>query len=160
MLNFLSKTWVMVILFVLMMAIGYSFSFVQIGAGGALLDTLWTGEEASARLSEMTREQKDAHLWGTLMNDTIYPLAYGGLFMGLIWRFAGSLRRWFILPPIAVTITDLAENMTQAAALMGNDAFLGLKDVLTPAKFGLFALAAVLVLVSVVLAVIRRVRAD
>lgn len=158
MLNFLSRTWVLVGLFIAMMAIGYSFSFVQTAAGGSLLDMLGSGAEAKARLAEMSAEQKQAHLWGTVLNDTAYPLAYGGLFAGLVWRFAGTLRRWFVIPSLAVIVVDLAENTTQAMALAGNDSLIGLKDILTPAKFGLFMLAALLVLVSVGLAIARRMR--
>lgn len=158
MLSLLSRTWVLVGLLVATLAIGYSFSSAQAAAGGPLLDMLWTGAEAKDRLAEMTTEQKTAHLWATLLNDTAYPLAYGGLLAGLIWRFAGTVRGWFVGPAIAVIIADLAENMTQALALSGNESFIRLKDVLTPVKFGLFSLAAVLALVSLVLAGIRLVR--
>ncbi|MEM6556154.1 MAG: hypothetical protein AAF642_09785 [Pseudomonadota bacterium] len=158
MLNTLSRTWILVTLFVATILIGYSFSFVQTAAGGPLLDVLGSGVEAKARLVEMTAEQKQAHFWGTVLNDTAYPLAYGGLFAGLIWRFAGDVRRWFVLPALAVIVVDLAENTTQAMALSGNDSLIGLKDILTPAKFGLFFLAAFIVLISIGLAIVRRVR--
>lgn len=160
MLDFLSRTWVLFVLFAAMMAIGFSFSYVQIATGGALLDTLFTSAEASTRLAEMSAEQKRAHLSATLLNDTAYPLATAGFFVGMIWRFAGGLKRWFTLAPIALLIIDMTENLSQTFALMGNESFLGLKDVLTPAKFGMFALASALVLVSVVLAIIHRIRAD
>lgn len=158
MLNLLSRTWVMVGLFVAMMAIGYSFSFVQTAAGGPLLDMIGTGAEAKARLAEMSADQKTAHFWGTVLNDTAYPLAYGGLFAGLIWRFAGTLRRWLVIPALAVIVADLAENTTQAMALAGNGSLIGLKDVLTPLKFGLFFLAAIMVLISVGLGIARRMK--
>nr|WP_070959052.1 hypothetical protein [Hyphomonas sp. Mor2] len=158
MLNILTRTWVLVGLFIAMLAIGYSFSFVQEAAGGALLDTLGTGAEAKARLAEMSADQKTAHFWGTVLNDTAYPFAYGGLLIGLIWRFAGTLRRWFVFPAFAVIVVDLTENTTQALALSGNEALIGLKDVLTPTKFGLFALAAVLALISIGLAILRHFR--
>jgi len=158
MLSFLSRTWVLVALFVAMMAIGYSFSAAQVAAGGDLLDMLWSGDEARARLAEMSAEQKNAHFYATILNDTAYPLAYGGLFAGLIWRFAGSLRSWLVIPALAVIVADLAENATQAIALVGNESFIGLKDVLTPVKFGLFGIAAIAVLISVGLAVFRQFR--
>ncbi len=158
MLNFLSRTWVLAGFFVAMLAIGYSFSFVQTATGGELLDMVFTEAKAKARLDDMSADQKRAHLWATLINDTAYPLAYGGLFAGLIWRFAGSRRRWFVIPALAVIVADLAENATHALALTGNDALIGLKDFLTPAKFGLFLLAAICVLASLVLAAARRVR--
>ncbi len=147
-------------LFIAMIAIGYSFGPVQKAIGGPLLDMMWSGADASARLAEMNTDQKRAHLLATVLNDTAYPLAYGGLFAGLIWRFAGSSRRWLIVPPLAAIVVDLAENLVQALALAGNDALLGLKDVLTPAKFALSLIAVVLVLISVILAIVRRVRAS
>ncbi|MEL7283080.1 MAG: hypothetical protein AAGJ68_01155 [Pseudomonadota bacterium] len=158
MLNFLSRTWVLLALFVAMMAIGYSFSFAQVASGGELLDMLWSGEDAKTRLAEMSAEQKRAHFNATVFNDTAYPLAYGGLFAGLIWRFGGVLRSWLVIPALAVIFVDLAENTAQALALVGNESFLGLKDVLTPAKFGLFSAAALAVLISIGLAVFRRFR--
>ena len=158
MLNTLARTWVLVVLFVAMMGIGYSFSFVETAAGGPLLDLMGSGADAKARLAEMSAEQKQAHFWGTVLNDTAYPLAYGGLFAGLVWRFAGDLRRWLVIPALAVIVVDLVENTTQAMALMGNESLIGLKDVLTPAKFGLFFLAAFCVLVSIGLAIARRLR--
>ena len=103
-------------------------------------------------------KQQQAHFWGTVLNDTAYPLAYGGLFAGLVWRFAGDLRRWLVFPALAVIVVDLVENTTQAMALMGNESLIGLKDVLTPAKFGLFFLAAFCVLVSIGRAIARRLR--
>ena len=159
MLNFISKTWVLVTLFIAMLAIGYSFGPVQDAIGGPLLDMMWSGADASARLAEMDADQKRIHLLATLLNDTAYPLAYGGLFAGLIWRFAGSTRRWLIIPPLAAIVVDLAENLVQALALTSHDALLGLKDILTPAKFALSLVAVFLVLVSVILAIVRRVRA-
>ena len=158
MLDTTSRTWALAILFIAMMAIGYSFSFIEAASGGPLLDSLLSGAEAKARLMEMTAEQKTAHFWGTVLNDTLYPFAYGGLFAGLVWRFAGTFRKWMVMPALAAGLVDLAENTTQALALAGNDAFIGLKDILTPPKFGLVLLAIVLVLVSVVIALVRRVR--
>ena len=148
----------MVGLLIAVIALGFSFSLVETAVGGGLLDLLGTGAEAKARLAEMSAEQKTAHLWVTLIIDTLYPLTNGGLLAGLIWRFAGGMRRGFVLAPAAFVLCDLSENTVQMIALLGNEALLGLKDVLTPAKFGLFALSAGLVLVSVVLAVVRRIR--
>ena len=158
MLNILSRSWVLLGLFIVMMATGYSFVSVQAATGGELLDMFFSGAEAKARLSEMSADQKRAHLVATLVNDTIYPLATGGLFAGLIWRFAGSIRGWMVIPPLVFIAVDLSENATQALALAGNEALIGLKDILTPAKFGLFLLSAILVLLSFVLAAVRRLR--
>jgi len=155
-LSFLERTWVLVVLFLAMMLVGYSFSFVQEAIGGQLLDMISSSGEVLARLREMTPEQKQIHLWATLTLDTAYPLAYGGLFAGLVWRFAGSFRRWFIVPVLAVIATDLSENAIQVMALAGDEALIGLKDIFTPAKFGLFLLSLIAVIGSFVVAGVRR----
>ncbi|MEM6302159.1 MAG: hypothetical protein AAF749_10505 [Pseudomonadota bacterium] len=158
MLNFLSKGWVLITLFFAMLAIGFSFSIVTPAVGGVLLDTLVTGAETIAQVNEMNAEQKRIHLLATLLIDSVYPLAYGGLLLGLIWRFAGSRRSWCIVPPMAVMVVDFGENLVQVFALTGNTALVSLKDLLTPAKFGLFARAVVLVLVSLLLAAVAKLR--
>lgn len=155
MLHFISRAPVLIFLFVAMLIIGYLFNGVQEAAGGPLLDMIWNGADAKARLDGMTAEQKAAHFWGTVINDTAYPLAYGGLFAGLAWRFGGQ-RILLVLPAIGVAIADLAENTVQALALSGNESLIGLKDVLTPLKFGLFAAALIVTVFCLIGALFAR----
>ncbi|MEO0550907.1 MAG: hypothetical protein AAFZ91_13390 [Pseudomonadota bacterium] len=140
---FLTRTPVLIFLFLAMLAIGYSFSGVRAAVDGPILDMLMTGEAAQARLAELNAEQRRAHFWATILNDTAYPLAYGGLLAGLALRFGGKT---LAIPAAGAALTDLAENTVQALALSGTADLLVAKTVLTPLKFGLFALAAVIAL--------------
>ncbi|MEM9939022.1 MAG: hypothetical protein AAF768_09255 [Pseudomonadota bacterium] len=140
---FLTRTPVLIFLFLAMLAIGYSFSSVRAAVDGPILDMLMTGEAAQARLAELNAEQRRAHFWATVFNDTAYPLAYGGLLAGLALRFGGKI---LAVPAVGAALTDLAENTVQALALSGTADLLAAKSVLTPLKFGLFALAAVIAL--------------
>ncbi|MEO1659025.1 MAG: hypothetical protein AAFR65_15030 [Pseudomonadota bacterium] len=156
MLDFISKPWVLVALFVATLAINVSFALGLEAAGGAVLDFRMNGDDAFELLNAMTAEQKSAHFWLTVVNDTAYPIAYTSLLAGIVWRFAGAARTVLIWPAIGGGIFDLMENTTQALALKGNEAFLGFKDVLTPVKFGLASVAVILALFFLLAAVVRR----
>lgn len=158
MLNFIARTWVLVALFVATLLVGRSFQPVLEATGGALLDFQMNGDDALALLQGLTPEQKQIHFWGTVINDTAYPLAYGGLFAGIAWRFGGTPRRWLILPAFGAVVFDLLENTTQAIALSGFEAALVAKDVLTPVKFALAFSAGLLALLLLLLALLRRMR--
>ncbi len=158
MLNFLSRPWILVGLLIANLAVGASFRPVMEAAGGALLDMQMNGADALDLLRSMTADQKAAHLRGTLLNDTAYPVTYGALLAGLLWRFGGSLRTYLVGLPIAGAALDLTENTIQVVALMGNEAFLGLKDVVTPLKFGLIMMSFLLVVVFMALGAIRKIR--
>lgn len=145
MLNLLSRNWVLLWLLTVSVVLTVAFESIRLQIGGALLDSMMNGTEARALLAGMSPEQKDTHFWATVLNDTAYPLAYGGFLIGAIWRFGGILRKWFIIPAVAAPILDLLENFVQALALSGNAALLGLKIILTPAKFGCILIAFVLV---------------
>ncbi|MEQ9316953.1 MAG: hypothetical protein RLN72_13945, partial [Henriciella sp.] len=85
-LNLLSRWQVILLCFVAMVLIGMSFAPVQDAIDGKLLDMIFSGEAAQARLAELSAEQREAHFWATVLNDTAYPLAYGGFFAGLAAR--------------------------------------------------------------------------
>lgn len=147
---------VLVLCFVLMILIGFSFAPVQSLIGGPLLDMIWSGGAAQARLAEMNEAQKTAHFWATVLNDTAYPLAYGAVLAGLAGRFSPvRYRAAAMVPALLTVVTDLAENTVQALALTGQPGLLVLKTVLTPVKFGLFALAGLLALLLVLAALVR-----
>lgn len=142
--------------FILTVLIFLSFAPVQALIDGKLLDMIATGEAARVRLEEMSAVQKTAHFWATVLNDTAYPFAYGALFAGLAGRFVPArFRGLAMLPALVTAIVDLCENTVQALALSGSADLLGLKDVLTPLKFGLFAFSALLALSLSLLALIR-----
>ncbi len=157
-LKFLSRTPVLIFMLAAFLLIGYSFAWVQAGIGeGPLLDMINSGVEARDRIAAMTDAQRARHLFGTLVNDMVYPLAYGGLLAGLAFRFGGGRGRLLAIPAIATVIVDVTENIVQALALTGTADVLAAKDLLTPLKFGLFILAAMIALGVIIWAVIGRV---
>ena len=155
--HILSRTPVLIALALTTLALMASFGPVQDAAGTPLLDFIMTGPEADYHLSNMTAEQKTAHFWGTVLNDTAYPLAYGSLFAGLAFRF-GAPKLAYGLPALSGIILDLAENTVQALALSDTVNLLFLKTVLTPLKFAMVALAAGLALTLMARAVWRKVK--
>ena len=158
MLKFLSRTPVLIFMLIAFLAIGYSFSWVQAGIGeGEILDTITNGEDARARIAVMTEAQRSHHLFGTLVNDMAYPLAYGGFLAGLAYRFGGQRGGLLALPALATVVVDFVENTIQALALTGTADLLAAKTVLTPLKFGLFLLAGLIALGLIIWAVYRRV---
>ena len=145
--KFFTRTPVIIASGILTVLVGLSFYPVQQAIDGPMLDMLSTGEAARARIAEMDMEQRFIHFLGTVINDTLYPLTYGAFFAGLAGRFSPEKwRGWFMLPAVFTGIVDLMENTVQALGLYGIESFLFLKDVLTPAKFGLFMLSLVLAL--------------
>lgn len=141
----LASTPVLISLAIAALCVGYTLQNAQDAAGGQLLDFVFTGQGAEALLNTMTAAQKTTHFWATVVNDTAYPIAYGGLLAGLTLRF-GRGRNWLALPAIVTIVADLAENAVQALALSDTANILALKTVLTPLKFGLFAVAALIVI--------------
>ena len=135
---------VLVLSLVLMILIGISFAQVQSLIGGPLLDVIVSGDAARERLSEMSASERQLHFWATVTLDTVYPLAYGALLAGLALRFAGSQGPLAAMPALLTVVTDLFENLTQALALQGLPQLIGLKTLLTPAKFALFITAALI----------------
>jgi hypothetical protein len=96
----------------------------------------------------MSAQQKRAHLWITLLLDVPFPLAYGGLFLGLCLRYGGRFSFYLAAPAFLVIPVDLLENAVQFIALLGNEVLLPAKAYLTPAKFLLFYVAALIAIGS------------
>lgn len=156
MITFLVRIQVLIVMALLTVLIGLSFGPVQSAIEGPLLDMLFSGEAARARLAELSSEQRYIHFLGTVINDTLYPLTYGALFGGLAGRFAPERwRGWVMLPAFLTVIVDFCENTVQALALSGTADILGLKSVLTPMKFGLFGLSLLLAVGFVIFAIVR-----
>ena len=148
-----------IVSFIFMIVIAMSFAPVRDVIDGQLLDMIMTGEAAKARLAELNAVQRTAHFWGTVINDTAFPLAYGAFFAGVAGRFAPArFQRLAMLPAALTILTDLAENTVQAIALTGEPGLLALKNVLSPLKFGLLALSAGLALVLALAALVRWIR--
>ncbi len=154
-LDFLSNTKTIVACFILLIAIGTSFSFAPHLVGGALLDVQMNAADASSRLAEMSGAQKTNHIWITLLLDSLYPLAYGGFLAGLAARFAKPWRRISVVPAFVTIIADFIENAVQLVALTGSAHVLYFKNFITPIKFGGFMLATILALLLLIVAVIK-----
>lgn len=134
--DFLGRTPVLLASLVAMVALGAALRAASAYAG-PLLDFVYSGDAAAAQIAGMTAAQRSAHAWATGVLDTLYPLAYGGLFAGLAARFGGTWRGLAPLPMLAGIVFDYAENAVQVAALNGVSGVIAAKSVLTPVKFGL-----------------------
>ena len=157
-LNFLARTPAILFLLIAFTLLGASFYFVEQAIGGPLLDVQINGADALARLSTMTDEQKHMHMIATLTLDTFYPLAYGGLFIGIVARFAKKYRRFLAVPAFVAVLVDFTENIVQSMALAGSADLLATKDFLTPLKFGSVILAAVIALTVLAIAIVKWIR--
>ena len=155
-LGWLSRTPVILCFLVATLLIGGGFYFVIQEIGGQLLDEIVKGDDAISRLNQMDDHQRSVHFWGTVTLDALYPLAYGGLFIGLLSRFGWRWRWGLILVPIIGVLADFAENTVQAMALSGYAAeVLVAKDIVTPIKFGALLLALALTVMLGLIALIR-----
>lgn len=158
-LNFISRTPVILALFIASAFIAYGFSHFRDAIGGTFLDMIYNGEAAQAQLAKMTEAQKQAHIRATLMLDILFPLTLGGYMMGIAARLTKNMRKWAVLPAMIAIITDLCENTVQLLALSGTTDVLFLKTFLTPVKYAAFYTAALLALALLALATLRWVRA-
>lgn len=125
-----------------MLAIGLLIRDSAASIGGDLLDFQMTGADAIARLQELRAvpDGVPTHQFITGRLDMAYPLAYGLFFASLAIRFSKSHSLWFGLPLALGVGFDVAENLTQLQGLAGDEAALGAKTILTPAKFAFVAL--------------------
>ena len=157
MLLFLKQSKTLWVLCLATIALVIGFQLAMPFAGGALLDASTTLVASENLLQTMSAEQKQAHLWITLLLDVPFPLAYGGLFLGLCLRHGGRFSHYLAAPAFLVIPVDLIENAVQFIALLGNTSLLPAKAYLTPAKFLLFNIAALVALGSLGLNLILRV---
>ncbi len=162
MIDWIKSTRGLIITGIAMMLTGAGFLLWGPSAGAPpLLDMIRTGDEAAAHIAGLSAAERNSHFWMTVLLDTAYPLTYGPFLAGLALRFFRGAGKWLCLPAFATIFVDLAENTAQAMALKGFDT-IGLKDVLTPLKFGLFQVAGVIGLAALVwglISLIRRRRA-
>ena len=154
--RFLTKSSTLWILAVVQVAIGAGFFFIGDHFEFSLLDEVYSLDVVQAKLEALSSEQKRIHTITTATLDTMYPLAYGGMFVGLAWRFLGPAGSYAAIPGLAVIPIDLTENSVQILALNGVRDVLVYKSWLTPMKFGLFLTAAIIALIAVGVAVRRK----
>jgi hypothetical protein len=132
------------------------FIFVPHSLGFPTLDSTASPVMARKEIALMTHAQRIDHLALTAIVDSLFPLAYGFLFLGAAERFWGRLAL-----PLAVLIailvaTDFLENAVQILGLLGWSNLLVAKSFLTPLKFILFFAGWVMVILSIPLALIRK----
>lgn len=156
-LGWLTRTPVLWFFWIAFILIGAGFYFVEQASGGPLLDTIIKGDDAIIRLVEMTPDQRQAHFRGTMILDTLYPIAYFCAIGGLSARLAGRWRGWALLPIGFTAGADAVENTVQAMALSGRPGeVLLIKDIVTPLKFGGFVIGIILLLLLIIIALARR----
>ncbi len=154
------RRWPVILVFLgLLLLTAASFIPVRQAVDGAMLDMIFSGSAARERVSELTADQRLAHFWGTVINDTVFPFAYAGLFAGLAARFASGKRRAIvILPAFLAAAVDLLENWVQVLALSDAADILAAKTVLTPLKFALVLAAIILAAALAAANLLRRDR--
>ena len=142
-LNTLSKPRALIVSCIACVGLMPTFQWMHSGlADGPLLDTLLTGAEARLRLGDMTPQQVRIHLIGSATIDMLFPIAYGALFSGCLYRYGGSWRMPFATIPLIGATFDIMENSVHILALVNGPDLLDVKPALTGPKF-VFALIAV-----------------
>ena len=75
-------------------------------------------------LQSVSAQQKQRHLWSTVLQDAPFPFAYGGLFLGLYPRHGGRFAVYLAAPAFIVIPVDLIENAVKVVALLRDEALL------------------------------------
>ena len=143
----------------MVLLISGGFAYIMHRYGFLLIDEMWDPEKIHKYIEELTPKQRDVHIWTTLTLDVLFPFAYGGLFVGLVWKFLGRSGRLLALPGALVIPVDLAEGAVQVMALSGNTEVVIHKLWVTPIKLGLFVSAALFALFAIGVALGRKFRA-
>ena len=151
----MTKTSTLTFLFIVFIALVACFIRFTPLAGGLLLDNLGPATESQQLLASMSYAQKTAHFRITLWLDMIFPLAYGGFFVGLTLKHFKQLGMWLAIPAFLVIPTDICENLIQLLALTGAEDLLHIKAILTPIKFMLFNIAGCIAAVALSLGIWR-----
>ena len=122
----------------------------------SILDEISDPEEIRARLAAMSPSQMTSHWWMTLLLDYAYPLAYGGFFAGLALRFFGKAGLLLAVPAFIAIPADMIENTLQLFILTGQSGLIEVKSVVTPIKLVSFLIAALIALIALIIAAVRR----
>ena len=152
----MTRTSTLTFLFIVAVAlVGCFITFTPV-AGGILLDNLRSATESQQLLASMSDAQKTAHFRITLWLDMLFPLAYGGFFVGLTLKYFEQAGIWLAIPAFLVIPTDICENLIQLLALTGTEDLLHTKAMLTPIKFMLFNVSATIAALSLSIGIWRR----
>lgn len=147
--NFLSRTGVLIVTGVAMVALLIILSRLREATGGTSLDFLLTSADAIAYLEHLKTLPGgvETHRLMTGVFDMAFPLAYGGFVAGLCGRYGGKQGVLLALPILLGVAFDFGENLVQIAGLSGYSDVLHAKTVLTPVKFGFVLLGFVIAFV-------------
>lgn len=132
------------------------FIFTPHSLGFATLDSTASPVLARQEISLMTHNQRIVHLVLTAIVDSLFALAYGFLFLGMAARFWGRLAFTLTVLIAVLVATDFLENAVQIIGLLGWSNLLVAKSFLTPLKFILFFAGWLMVILSVPLALVRK----
>jgi len=136
--------------------IGIGFALWIPHLGGQPIDLIVPTADVLAQLGRMSAEQKASHFWMTLTLDTLFPLAFGAVFVLTAlscWGRWGRLGAAICaIPPLL----DLVENMTELLALKGNTMLLPVKEVVSPIKYHSIQIAALVVLATWIIVGVRK----
>ena len=154
--DYMTRTSTLTLLFIVALALVGCFTTFTPVAGGILLDSLRSATESQQLLVSMSDVQKTAHFRITLWLDMLFPLAFGGFFVGVTLKYFEQVGIWLAIPAFLVIPTDICENLIQLLALTGTEDLLQIKAILTPIKFMLFDISATIAALSLSIGIWRR----
>ena len=115
--------------------------------GVKLLDKILTLSESNLVLQSMSDSRRNAHIWITLILDTLFPVVYGLLLIGTTMKLYSNQTLGWIAPALILVAVDLIENMVHVLALLSHEPVLVFKRFLVPAKWLLTAVAVVIIVI-------------
>lgn len=139
-LTYLAQTKTLWMTFWLTVILTAAFGVVMYIGQFGIIDEMYIAEDIRAHIDAMTPRQRIIHAWMTGTLDVAYPLAYGAFFIGIAIKYFRRFGLWLALPSILVIPTDLIEGFAQIMLLTGQESFMGLKVMATPAKLIFFLL--------------------
>jgi hypothetical protein len=106
-----------------------------------LLDMMFDAERLKVAIASMTQQQRFVHVIVTATLDVIYPLAYGGFFIGAAFKFFPKMGSGLAVPSMMLILVDWFEGVIQIMALTDIAQWLEFKAQLTIMKYGLLIIA-------------------
>ena len=120
-----------------------------------IIDEMYKPDQIIAHIDALTPVQRKAHAWMTGTLDVVYPFAYGSFFIGMAKRHFIKHGNWLAIPSVLVIPFDLFEGLTQIILLNGNYSVVGLKQIFTPVKLGLFSIGLAIALAAIIITIYR-----
>ena len=146
MIKFLTQARTLWLLFALLIVELVVFIAISMNGGFPILDAMSDPSKIECHIKAMTDANLHDHILMTATLDVALPLTYGALFAGLALKV---LRPLFALPSVMAIPVDLTEGVVQIMTLKGRTDVLWLKAYVTPLKFALSGLAAVIAIYAV-----------